>query len=302
MNYRSQNVLMFTLLLIAFIFLGFNSDKPIENKEWKLVTSGLDFPEGPAWDGNKTLYASNCYGSWITRVTDGRFDTLKLESSSAIGKTNGLTFSKDGNIIACDYGIGAILSISPSGKVDTLIDGYKGVKLNRPNDLIIDKNGNLYFSDPKSYGKDKLDGRLFHYNFKTSKLTLLVDSLAFPNGINISPNGKLYLSESAKNQILSFDILDNGTVANKSVFVTLPNGDPDGLDFDSAGNLYAAHYGTGTLFIISPNGKILEEIKTPGKKPTNIEFGGDDLKTLYLTEVETNSIYKIRTNIKGYKN
>jgi gluconolactonase len=46
----------------------------------------------------------------------------------------------------------------------------------------------------------------------------------------------------------------------------------------------------------------LEEIKTPGKKPTNIEFGDDDLKTLYLTEVETNSIYKIRTNIKGYKN
>ena len=302
MNYRSKNILLFGLLFIAILFLGFSSDKLIENTEWKLVATGLDFPEGPTWDGSETLYASNCYGSWITKIHNGKFDTLRLNSNSSIGKTNGLSISKEGNIIACDYGLGAILSISPNGEVSTLIDGYKGAKLNRPNDIVIDKNGNLYFSDPKSYGKDKLDGRLFHYNFKTSKLTLLVDSLAFPNGINISPNGKLYLSESAKNQILTFDILDDGTVANMSVLVSLPNGDPDGIDFDVDGNLYAAHYGTGTLFIISPEGKILEEIKTPGKKPTNVEFGGDDLRTLYLTEVETNSIYKIRTNRKGYKN
>jgi len=282
-----------------------SSDKKIiKNPNWELVASGLDFPEGPAWDEtNQTLYASNCYGSWISKIANGKLKRMELESDSAIGKTNGLGITKDGNIIACDYELNVILQITPVGKVTTLVSGYDGRLFNRPNDLTIDKNGNFYFSDPKNYGKDKLDGRLFFYDIKNRKTTLVADSLAFPNGINISPkDGRLYLSESAKNQVLRFDILEDGTLANKSVFIKLPGGDPDGLDFDAEGNLYVAHFGSGTLFIVSPDGVILEQIKTPGKKPTNIEFGGDDLKTLFLTEVETNSIYKVSSTIKGAVN
>jgi gluconolactonase len=125
--------------------------------------------------------------------------------------------------------------------------------------------------------------------------------LAFPNGIGISPiDGRLYVCESAKNRILSFKINENGKLGNKKVFVELPGGDPDGFNFDVEGNLYVAHFGGGNLFVISPDGTILKTVKTPGLKPTNVEFAGDDKKTLYLTEVETNSIYRCRVSIAGH--
>ena len=75
----------------------------------------------------------------------------------------------------------------------------------------------------------------------------------------------------------------------------------DGIEFDVNGNLYAAYFGGKAVYVFSPEGKLLQKIETPGSKPTNLEFGDDDLKTLYLTEVETNSLYKIKTTISGKK-
>ena len=101
-------------------------------------------------------------------------------------------------------------------------------------------------------------------------------------------------------RILSFKIEGYGKLSDKKVFVELPGGDPDGINFDVVGNLYVAHFGGGSLYVISPTGEILTKVKTPGMKPTNIEFAGKDRKTLYLTEVETNSIYKTKVTIKGH--
>ena len=131
----------------------------------------------------------------------------------------------------------------------------------------------------------------------------MAEGLGFANGIGISPlNSKnLYVCESTKDRILVYDINEDHTLANKTVFIDLPGGDPDGIDFDTQGNLYAAHYGSGTVFVISPQGEILQKVKTPGKNPSNIEFGGADLKTLYLTEDESNGVYKIHTINQGYK-
>jgi len=194
------------------------------------------------------------------------------------------------------------LQINPSGKISVFIPGYQGESFNRPNDLVIDQSGDLFFTDPKSYGKEKLDGRLFYYNMGTRDLKLVADNLAFPNGVGISPvDGKIYVCESAKNQISRFERTESGILKNKEIFIDLPCGDPDGIDFDVKGNLYVAHFGGGTVFIISPGGKILVRIETPGLKPTNLEFGDSDLKTLYLTEVETNSLYRIRVRHPGFK-
>ena len=168
--------------------------------------------------------------------------------------------------------------------------------------MAFDFRGNLYFTDPKSYGKDKLDGRIFKVELNSKKVLLLSDSLAFPNGIAFSANGKkLFVCESARNRILTFDINDDGSLSNKSVFAELPGGDPDGLAFDVEGNLFAAHFGGGTVYVISPDGKIKKKLITPGKRPSNIEFGGDDMKTLFLTEDETNCVYSTRVDIPGLK-
>lgn len=300
------------MLSVLIICCGDNSKKvistemqlPITDTTWVKVAVNLDFPEGPAWDvSSNSIYLSNCYGGWISKVKNNVNDTFLVASDKPLSfeKTNGMTIH-DEHLFACEYGNGEILKISKEGLIEIYSDGYNGEKFNRPNDLAFDKNGNLYFTDPKSYKVDKPDGRIFRRDNETGNITLLQDSLTFPNGIAFSKDcANLYVCESAQNRILKFDVQSDGTITNKSEFIILPGGDPDGIAFDEKGNLYAAHFGTGTLFVINPSGEIIQEIKTPGIKPTNVEFGGEDLKTIFLTEVETNSLYKIKANITGLK-
>jgi gluconolactonase len=225
-----------------------------------------------------------------------------MDDSLLIEKTNGLAFDKDGYLYVCEYGKGKILKVSKDAHIEVYADGYKGEKFNRPNDLTFDDNGNLFFTDPKSYDNNILDGRVFFVNAKTQEIVLLEDSLAFPNGINISPiDRKLYVCESAKQKIVRYTITHENKLIEKEDFVEIPGGDPDGIEFDVNGNLYVSHFGGKAVYIFSLEGKLIQKIETPGAKPTNLEFGDADYKTLYLTEVETNSLYKIRTNHPGKK-
>ncbi len=277
-----------------------NRTAAASSANWEKVVAGLNFPEGPAWDGESTLYFSNCYGGWITALSNGQADTFLTarESPLTFNKTNGMVFHQ-GSLFACDFGLGAILKISKEGVINTCAKEYQGKPFNRPNDLAFDASGNLYFTDPKSYSREVLDGRIFLVK-PDQKIEMLADSLGFPNGIAFSPDRKkLYVCESAFERILRFDVAPGDGLTNKEVFIVLPGGDPDGIDFDREGNLYAAHFGGGAVYVITPDGVIREKILTPGKKPTNIEFGGEDLKTLFLTEVETNALYQRRVEFAG---
>lgn len=298
-----KSTTFFIVFLITLIFYSCDKKPIVENDNWQKVATELNFPEGPAWNHNETLYFSNCLGGWIGMIQNGNLDTFLTASDSTFQKTNGIAISNTGDIFVCEWGIGNLIKISPNDKkVVVLSSGFNHKHFNHPNDLTFSTNGNLFFSDPNSYGKGKLDGRIFYYDFNLQKVKLVADSLAYPNGMAISPlNNKLYVSESAKNRVINFDISGKGLLINKQEFIRLPGGDPDGLEFDDKGNLYVAHFGTGSVFIISPKGNILQKIKTLGKKPSNLEFGDNDLKTLYLTEDETNSIYKLRSKNSGYK-
>ena len=299
-----KNNLQSILILILLIISGeVNYSQIIDsNEKWVKVAGGLNFPEGPAYDGISSIYLSNCYGGWIAKYHDGKVDTFvsKFDDSLLIEKTNGLAYGNDNCLYACEYGKGTILKIDKQKQIEVYSKGYKGEKFNRPNDLTFDKNGNLFFTDPKSYDKSILDGRIFLVDAKTKEVILLEDSLAFPNGINISPiDGKLYVCESAKQKIVRYTITKENKLVDKQDFVEIPGGDPDGIDFDVNGNLYVAHFGGKAVYIFSPEGKLIQKIETPGIKPTNLEFGDADYKTLYLTEVETNALYKIRTLYSG---
>lgn len=290
-----------TVILILLLVFPISETQGQINEtslEWNLVFSRLDFPEGPAFDSDGNLYVSNCYGSWIAKFDGNKVDTFLLKSDAypSIDKTNGLVIV-DEHIFACDYGTGAILKISITGRIDIISDGFNGEKFNRPNDIIFDGEEHIFFTDPKGYGKDVLDGRIFSLNIKTNELKMIADNLAFPNGINISPlDKKLYVCESAKECIVRFEMNEEKQLFNKEHFITLPGGDPDGIEFDNDGNLYVSHFGGKAVFIISPIGEIIKKLGTPGKKPTNLEFKDKQRKLLYLTEVETNSVYSIDLN------
>jgi len=274
---------------------------PPTQNQFQKVASGFRFPEGPAWDGT-ALFVSNCYGGWIARITHGRVDTFLVARATppTFGKTNGLVCGADGNLYACDFGLGAILRISPDGDVTVVADQYQGEPFSRPNDLAFDSQGWLWFSDTRQYDPSRPDGRLYRVHPADGRVVLAADSIAYPNGLAFSGDGRwLYVSESAAERVLRFEVSADGRLRNRTVFISLPGGDPDGLAIDRNGSLYIAHFGRGKVVKVSTAGELLQEFSAPGLRPSNIEFGGSDLRTLFLTEDETNAVYRMTVDIAG---
>jgi sugar lactone lactonase YvrE len=283
------------ILLLICIIVSSNSF----SQELTKIAEKLNFPEGPAWDGKGTLYLSSCYGGYIYKISGASSEVFIDSASSPMKQTNGLTVGRDGNIYACDFGNGSILKITPDKKVETICPGYQGRPFNRPNDLAFRTNGDLYFSVPHT---DKPDGSLFRLNTLTGELQKLRDSLCYPNGLAFNADAtELYLSESAKNRILKYKLDKEGNILSGGVFIDLPGGEPDGLAFDAEGNLYCAHFGGGTVYVITPDGKVKEKIRAPGTETSNVEFGGDDYRTLFITEDETDAVYSLRRETAGLK-
>lgn len=265
------------------------------------VVDGLDFPEGPAWDGQGHLYLSNCHGGWIAKVENSTaVEFLKAsEDPFTFRKTNGLTVRKDGLIFACEYGVGAILKIHPQGNSEIYVKAFSDSAFSRPNDLAFDAKGGLYFTDPNSYDADKADGYVYRID-PQKNVDRVAGPLAFPNGIAVSPDQKkCYVCESARHRILMYTIKQDGHLKFNQVFFEFNQGDPDGIAFDRAGSLYVALFGGGAVAVIDTTGRMIDKIPMPGKNPTNVEFGGPDLKTLFITEVETNALYKIKVKKAG---
>jgi gluconolactonase len=266
------------------------------------VVDGLEFPEGPAWDGKGTLYFSDCYGNAIYQVTPEGASVFLAGTIDpfAFQKTNGLAVGPDGGLYACEFEQGAILRISPDKKVEVYAAGYQGKKFNRPNYLAFDAHGNLYFTDPHEYSRENPDGIVYRIDKEKREVMPVAEGLGFPNGIIFSLDGKqLYVAESAFHRVLRFDVLPNGRLESKTVFAEMPGGDPDGMNFDSEGNLYVAHFGGGAIHVFSSDGLTKRIIKAPGSKPSNVEFAGEDLRTLYVTENETKAVYRTQVEVPG---
>ena len=284
-------------IYLIFLILMSCSGRPDFNLKFQKVAGGFHFPEGPAWDGQSKLFVSNCYGDWLAVLTDSKIDTFVTVDSSqnCFRQTNGLTFHKDGYLYACDFGLGAIERFDRTGRCEIIEAGF-----NRPNDLAFGRNGNLYFTDPNTYDKNNPDGKVYQYHFKIGKIMLVADSLCFPNGIAFTRNGRyVYIAESAKNRVLKFKVENDGMLTDRQIFALMPGGDPDGIALDVQGNVYVAHFGGAKIVVFDSTGKKIASIPVPGKKPSNIEFAGPNLRTLYVTEDETNALYKAQVPIPG---
>ena len=298
-GYKFLKILFICLLQVSLNMEIAGQDK---NHYFEKVVDGLNFPEGPAWDGKGNLYVSSCYGGYITKITkDSASIFLRAQDDPfTLKQTNGLTFDNKGFLYACEYGIGAILKINTAGKTEIYASGFNGKKLNRPNDLAFDPYGNLYFTDPNSYDTNIPDGVVYRIDESTKKVTPAAKDFAFCNGIAFSADGKnVYVCESAEHRILKFLVNDDGSFDQREVFAVLPDGDPDGIAFDVEGNLYVANFGSGRIYILNTDGSVKYFLKAPGKKPSNVEFADIDLRTLYITEDETNTVYKTRVEIPG---
>ncbi len=255
------------------------------SRQVSLFASGFQFPEGPAFDRDGNLFLVNVDTGVISKVSsEGNVETFVNTG----GAPNGAKFHLNGDLYVADRRRG-ILAISPSGNIGVVVDTDQGKRFSGPNDLVFDLNGNLYFTDPHGSSAENPFGRVYRFS-SSGELTCLASGLAFPNGLVLSRDGQyLFVANTRKNRILRYVLTPP---VRSYVFSQLSGGwGPDGMALDMAGNLYIAHYGGGEVIILNPKGEVVERVPVGGLYPTNVAFGGSGRKTLYVTEVETGSVY-----------
>ncbi|WP_422928216.1 SMP-30/gluconolactonase/LRE family protein [Singulisphaera sp. PoT] len=225
------------------------------------------------------------------------------------GRSNGLIFDPKGRLLAAEganTGGGRRISITErDGKVRTLADSYQGKRFNSPNDLTVDRQGRVYFSDPRYVGKEprELDFEGVFRVDPDGTVTRLETTAKKPNGMALSPDDKtLYVADNgpARRALLALDLAPDGTVSNPRALVDFGKGDGiDGLTVTTDGRLVAT-VGQGEqagVTVFSPAGKVVGFIPTP-EHPANVEFGGPDRSTLYIAAGK--GLYRIETTMTGH--
>ncbi len=251
---------------------------------------GFQFTEGPAPDARGNVFFTDVRASRIYRWTpDGKIKVFREDT----GNANGLAFDKAGNLLACEGERGRVVSIDPQGRVTVVADQYRGRPFNQPNDLWVDPQGGVYFSDPiYGRGRKNQDGEHVYYVIpKRTKVIRVIDDMLRPNGLVGTPDGKvLYVTDHGAKQTFRYDIASDGALTNKRLFA--PVG-ADGMKLDQEGNLYLAENG---IVVYDPAGKRLQSIEIP-EQPTNLCFAGPDGRTLFITARPV--IYTLRIRFAG---
>ena len=262
----------------------------------KIVSRQFAFTEGPAVDKKGNIFFTDQPNNKIWEYdADGKL-TLFMDSS---GRSNGLYIASNGDIIACADENDELLSISPEHKVKVLLKNIDGRRMNGPNDLWIDLQGGIYFTDPYyqrpywSRTKPDIKGEKVYYLPKNKTTPIVVDSeLVKPNGIVGTPDGKrLYVADIEANKTYSYRINGDGTLTDKKLFVELGS---DGMTLDIRGNLYLTGNG---VTVFDPSGTKIAFIPVPEKWTANLCFGGNKKNILFITASE--AIYILPMRVKG---
>jgi len=258
----------------------------------KKLAGDSQFTEGPAADAQGDVYFTDIPANRILKwsVAEAKLSTF-LENS---GGANGLYFDKDGNLLACQGNERRLVSISPKGEITVLADKYEGKRFNSPNDLWIDPNGGVYFTDPRYGGREgmEMDGEHVYYLTPDRKRVIrVISDMVRPNGVIGTPNGRrLYVADHGAGKTYAYRINGDGTLSGKQLFVEQGS---DGMTIDARGNVYL----TGkAVTAYNRRGEKVAEIQVP-EGPANLTFGGKDNQTLFITA--RTSLYSIPTEVRG---
>lgn len=260
------------------------------------------FTEGPAVDADGNVFFSEIPAEKIHKIDAAGKVTVFREKSN---HSNGLMVNAKGEIVAFEMD-GAIAAHSADGKDRRVIaDKYDGKRFNAPNDLVLDKAGGVYFTDPAFRAPTPLpQGKTaVYYADAAGKVTRLIDDLPNPNGVRLSPDEKtLYVFPSGQKKQMAYPVTAPGKIGEGKVFCELEqpkadgNGGGDGGAVDAKGNVYITS--SIGLQVFDPTGKALGTIKLP-EQPSNATFGGKDLRTLYVTA--RTSVYSFPMEVAGHR-
>jgi gluconolactonase len=263
--------------------------------------------EGPVWwqEGGYLLF-SDIHGSRRMKWTPGQGVTVDQEGTA---NANGMTRDREGRLIVCHHFSRRVDRVELDGSITVIADRYRGLKLNRPNDVVVKSDGSIYFTDPPPRPPltppehtPELDlAGVYRVSPDLSETNLLVRTFVNPNGLAFSPDEKvLYINDSNRHvkHIRAFDVEGNGMLdlGSERLFCSMLGDDrpgaPDGMKVDVEGNVYCT--GPGGIWVLDPEGN---HIGTILHRAVNMAWGGDDWTTMFFTGPTT--INRIRLAIPG---
>jgi N-acyl-D-amino-acid deacylase len=287
-----------------------NDESPVRGFQPKQLNTS-NAGEGPAWHApSHGLYFTG--HNRITRLDSNGVTQVFREPS---GGANGLLFDHQGRLVTCEAQNRRVTRTEANGAITVLADSFNGQKFNSPNDLSIDSKGRIYFTDPRYGPRDTIeirdaDGQLvegvYRIDAPGNVQRVIGRELERPNGILVSPGDKyLFVADNNNNviggarKLWRFDLKADGSVNPQSrimIFDWKTSRGPDGLKMDTKNRLFVAAglnkasppYETvepfrAGIYILSENGKLLDFVPIPKDEVTNCAFGGEDLKTLFIT-------------------
>jgi len=266
------------------------------------MVDSCKFTEGPAADKEGNVFFSDGGNNRIMKLTP---EHKLSEFRKPSGRTNGMAFDHEGRLIMCqstgEGGGRKVARLEKDGMETVLADAYEGKQFYAPNDVCVDAKGRIYFTD-MNVGKEKgpaLASAVYRID-EPGKPVRVINDLGRPNGLALSPDGKLlYVSDRSTQKLHRYKVKENGDVeADGIVYDFSPDRGIDGMRIDEKGNIWAAagEGKTTGLFVVSPEGKLLLHHPVP-EFSTNLVFAGKDNKDLYFTAMT--SVYKFRTTIPG---
>jgi gluconolactonase len=258
--------------------------------------------EGPAWDGKESLYFTG--GGRISRRDPS--GTVHVFREGA-GGANGLLFDFEGRLVACEGRNRRVVRFERDGSLTVLADNYESKKFNSPNDLTMDSRGRIYFSDPRYGNREGMEMDMegvYRIDAPRRVTRVLGKEVERANGVLVSRGDEfLYVADNNNSQggarkLYRFALRADGSIdaASRALLFDWKQGrGPDGLKIDREGRLFVAGGRTqprppdetaefkGGIYVLSPEGKLLEFIPVPTDEVTNCAFGGADLQTLFIT-------------------
>ncbi|MCK4966312.1 SMP-30/gluconolactonase/LRE family protein [bacterium] len=301
--------------IIAFLIIscgsnqeGLNSVIEPGTKPVKLNTNyTFDFTEGPVFDAEGNLYFTDGTNGKVYRMEiSGRFTPV----ITVAGRPDGMMIDRSGNLVVCDYDAKRLDLYAPDGKfIKTLADSYNGKKLNGPNDIVLDKKGGIYFTDPFFRRPNApQETEAVYYIPKGGTIQRAAADFTSPNGIIFTPDEKMLLVvDTQETHVHAYDVKSDGSLHNHRIWgnVTLPpykqgkkkpRSGSVGVAMDEEGRLYVAT--DLGLEVFTAEGNSLGVIKMEEfKRPLNMTFDRKNPYTMIITAYE--SVYSLKMNTRG---
>ena len=272
---------------------------------YERLAEGFLFLEGPLWDAlHRRLLFSDIPADTIYEwnEVDG-VKTLRAPS----GKSNGLAFDLDGQLLCCEHATSRLTRIEVDGGSSVLAHEHRGRELNSPNDVVVRSDGGIYFTDP-TYGRMDFYGvprepqlgfrGVYRVEPRSNELTLVADDFAQPNGLCFSLDEReLFVNDTERGHVRVFDVRGDGTLSGGRVWIDVTGegeGAPDGMKLDRDGNLYCC--GPGGIHVFDRAARCLGVIRVP-TPVANFTWGDDDRRSLFIAA--TGSLYRARVRTPG---